>query len=171
MLRRAAAAAIDRGSPGTAITYLERCLAEPPAEPDRLAVLEDLGQTAITVDAARAVTYLRAAVKIARSPGQRARLVQALGHALFVNGRHREATVLYERAPAPDGEREADSRGRPQAHLINVASHDPIRNQQVDDLVGTLRRGTSAGGAWLRIRDGLIAFRASSRSPGWRPTG
>ena len=158
VLRRAAGDALGRGSPDTAVTYLERSLNEPPPDDQRLEVLEALGQSAVMVDAEKAVGYLRAAVKLADRPGRRIRLVEALGHALFVNGRNDEATVVYQRALDTLAEHESDLRSRLQAHLINVASHDPSRYRLVEGLAAQLRRAPDRDTVGSRMRDGLVAF-------------
>ncbi len=67
-LRRAADEALASGSPESAVTYLERCLQEPPAETERVEVLIQLGATAQLVDMTKATKYLSAALALVQEP-------------------------------------------------------------------------------------------------------
>jgi DNA-binding NarL/FixJ family response regulator len=82
-LRKAAAAALARGAPETAVTYLRRALAEPPTESARPAVLGELGAAErITRDPA-AVVHLEQAWQATTGPLARAQLAAQLANVLF----------------------------------------------------------------------------------------
>ncbi|MGH3550004.1 MAG: AAA family ATPase [Pseudonocardiaceae bacterium] len=82
-LRVAAAAALARGAPETAVTYLHRALAEPPTESVRAAVLGELGGAErIALDPA-AVVHLEQAWQATTDPVARARLAGQLANVLF----------------------------------------------------------------------------------------
>jgi len=78
-LLRAAKNGLRRGSPDTAVIYLQRCLQEPPSEHELLDVLEELGMTARAVDHGVAARYLEQALALVTEPMRAARIAHVLG--------------------------------------------------------------------------------------------
>jgi DNA-binding CsgD family transcriptional regulator/tetratricopeptide (TPR) repeat protein len=90
-LRQAAASAADRGSPETALTYLQRCLAEPPADDHlTLDILLQAGLHARSLDMRLCCELLgradRLAAGLAVDAAQRADIGLPLGSALLMSG-------------------------------------------------------------------------------------
>lgn len=165
-LRRAANEAFLRGSPEAALTYLERCLKEPPPPEQRAEVLVQLGAAAQLVDATKAAEHLRAALALTDRPERGAVTAQMLGHALFLAGRTDEAVEVWSQATRALGNQHTDLRWHIEAGFISVAMHDPALRAIVADRVTQLRDVCpgSAGrlpGADLgsRMLDCLIALR------------
>jgi DNA-binding CsgD family transcriptional regulator len=91
VLRHAAADALVRGAPDTAVSYLRRSLAEPPPQSDRWRVLWELGLATARSDPESSVGYLREAHARAPTAGDQARICLALLQALATTGRVAEA--------------------------------------------------------------------------------
>jgi hypothetical protein len=85
-LQAAAAAALQRGAPETAVVYLRRALAEPPPEPVRPVVLSELGGAERIARDSAAVMDLERAWQTTTDPVARARLADQLADALFHTG-------------------------------------------------------------------------------------
>jgi len=106
-LRDAAAAALARGAPETAITYLRRALTEPPSEAVRTALLSELGDAERIRRAPAAIVHLQQAWQTTANPVARARVASQLVNVLSVAGQlERCLSVL-------------------QAGLDTVGDHDP----------------------------------------------
>jgi DNA-binding CsgD family transcriptional regulator len=82
-LRAAAAAALARGAPDTAVTYLRRTLAEPPPQSVRAAVLAELGNAERIAHDPAAVVHLEQAWQATADPIARARLASRLANVLY----------------------------------------------------------------------------------------
>jgi DNA-binding CsgD family transcriptional regulator len=82
-LRAAAAAALLRGTPETAVTYLRRALAEPPPDLVRAAVLGELGSAERIARDPTAVVHLEQAWQTTTNPVSRARLASQLANVLL----------------------------------------------------------------------------------------
>jgi DNA-binding CsgD family transcriptional regulator len=97
MLRRAAATALGRGDPRTAIRLLQRAVDEPPAPTQQVTVLVELGraQAAITPD--DAVTTYRRALESSNNRRERAAIRLDTGHALINAARWPDAADAFKR--------------------------------------------------------------------------
>ena len=82
VLRTAAAAAIRRGAPDGATSYLRRALAEPPAPADRTEVLLELARAEVSVDGPAALAHLQEAYAELTDPPRRAAAAIALARTL-----------------------------------------------------------------------------------------
>jgi DNA-binding CsgD family transcriptional regulator/tetratricopeptide (TPR) repeat protein len=82
VLREAARRAGSRGAAESAVAYLRRALAEPPAAPERADVLLELGSAEALVSGAAAVGHLREAHELTDDPVRRAKVSLALGEQL-----------------------------------------------------------------------------------------
>lgn len=85
-LRGAAAAALRRGTPETAVSYLRRALAEPPVGSARAAVLGELGGAERIARDPAAEAHLEQARRASTDPIARARLAAQLADVLFYAG-------------------------------------------------------------------------------------
>ncbi|MEU0554899.1 BTAD domain-containing putative transcriptional regulator [Dactylosporangium sp. NPDC006015] len=101
VLRGAADTALHRGAPEGAATYLRRALAEPPAPPQRPAVLLALGQVETLNDGPAAIAHLRAAYDDPiTDPVTFAAVARMLIHTLIFAGPEGNAPEFARRASA-----------------------------------------------------------------------
>ncbi|HEX4099357.1 MAG TPA: BTAD domain-containing putative transcriptional regulator [Pseudonocardiaceae bacterium] len=157
-LRRAADQAFTRGSPDSAMSYLERCLHEPPPEPQRADVLFRLGTAAGLLDAAKSADYLATAMAVSQDPQRKAAIAEILGITLFNSGRGSEATQVLSRAVQALRPEHSDLHQRLQALLIHIALVDPAQHAFGTAKVSALRSthpDTSVGSHMLDV---TVAF-------------
>jgi DNA-binding CsgD family transcriptional regulator/tetratricopeptide (TPR) repeat protein len=110
VLRLAAGQAAERGAADAATAYLERALAEPPVDGERLGVLLELGRLTTMTDGPGAVTHLRAAYAAATGPVLRAEVATMLARTLVFAGTPGEATAFAREAAAELPEELDDAR-------------------------------------------------------------
>jgi DNA-binding CsgD family transcriptional regulator len=150
-LRRAATAALRRASLTAAVTYLERCLQEPPPKDQLLEIVEQLGVTAVAVDPRIAAKHLTEALALAEEPIRRVRIAISLGQALLFAG-NIDASVEVERKAITEVSAENEDLARSlHAGLLNTGLLMPNRADLVSN-VEYLRRlpfHDSAGGRVL----------------------
>lgn len=128
VLRGAAEEAFRRGSPEAAVTYLERCLREPPPPTQRAEILVQAGTMAQLVDLGKATEHLRAALSLVADPEQRALIAERLGHVLNFVGHHDEAVEVYSQAAQALGDEHVALQRRLDAGILIVAiSAPPLR--------------------------------------------
>jgi DNA-binding CsgD family transcriptional regulator len=137
-LRQAAKEALLRGSPDSAMSYLERCVKEPPPTADRAEILAQLGTAAQLVDMTKAADYLSAAMAAAGDPDRRAALAEMLAGALHFVGRTRDAVALLTAAIEALPER-SDRRAGMEALLLGVAFLDPGLRELIAGRISRLR--------------------------------
>jgi DNA-binding NarL/FixJ family response regulator/predicted negative regulator of RcsB-dependent stress response len=157
-LRQAADEALARGSPESAVTYLERCLQEPLTEPERVEVLIQLGAAAQLVDMAKATKYLSAALTLVQEPKCKATVVEMLGRTLYGRGRYDEAAQVYSQAVQALGEEHVDLRRRLDMGLLSVATANPALRELAAERVSRLRDAPSDAGPGSRMLDIAIAL-------------
>ncbi|MGH3673379.1 MAG: BTAD domain-containing putative transcriptional regulator, partial [Pseudonocardiaceae bacterium] len=157
-LRRAAYQAFARGSPEGAVSYLERCLQEPPPEAQRADVLFQLGIAAQLVDAAKGADYLATAMATVKDPDRKAAIAEILGITLFNAGRGGEACRILSQATQSLNKEECDLYQRLQALLIQTALVDPAEHAFAAARVSALRFAASDAGLGSRMLDVTIAF-------------
>ena len=83
VLCEAAAGALAGGAPELAQAYLERALAEPPAEWQRAGVLRLLGRAEVSQHQPRAEEHLRAALAATADVGERVQITRELAVSLL----------------------------------------------------------------------------------------
>jgi len=117
LLRRAAAAALSRGSPEAALEFLNRCLAEDLDADERLAIVRQAADVAMQVDLREAARLLESARTLAGGAGGAeisARLGVAYGYLLDPNRAFRALRDALDRMPPGD----SDERRRLEATLL-----------------------------------------------------
>jgi DNA-binding NarL/FixJ family response regulator len=148
LLCAAASAAAGRGAPGTAADYLRRALDEPPDPAIRPAVLLELGLALAGARDPAALTPLREAVELARTPGDRATAALQAARVLGLWGHHDGVTVICRDA---------------------LAAGDNLSPVAADSLEAELFANAwlsmAIGEAWARARNRLSDPAASSA---WR---
>jgi DNA-binding CsgD family transcriptional regulator/predicted negative regulator of RcsB-dependent stress response len=157
-LRRAANEALARGSPDSAVAYLERCLQEPPPETARADILLQLGTATQLIDMAKAADYLAAAMAATQNLEREATIAEMLGLALFLAGYGVEATKVWSQAIRTLGEEHVDLRRRLEAALVHVAFVDPAQRRLCTELVSRLRDAPVVTDLSSWVFDVTIAF-------------
>jgi DNA-binding CsgD family transcriptional regulator len=94
-LRAAAREARISAAPQSAVRYLERALAEPPAREDRAEVLGELGAAEAALGLADAAEHLGAAIRDTADPRRRAELALELGRSYTGRGEHAAAADAF----------------------------------------------------------------------------
>ncbi|MGB8382575.1 MAG: hypothetical protein WCG47_15245 [Dermatophilaceae bacterium] len=157
-LQRAAGDAAERGSAEAALTYLERCLREPPADETRPRVYYEAGAIAQLVDMAKATAYLGEALALAGAGAEGALIAEPLGRALFFRGRGPEAVDVLSQAVSELESDHADLRLRLEAGLVNACISDPTLHELGAERIARLRRGGPGRSPGARMLDCLIAW-------------
>jgi DNA-binding CsgD family transcriptional regulator len=148
LLHAAAATASGRGAPATAAEYLRRALAEPPAPEARPGLELELGIALARERNPEAVTALREAVRLARTPAERAHAALLAARVLGIWGYHESVVTICEDALA--GDLDPEVAGGLEAELFQ----------------NRFSSGESVGQAWNQVRG-----RASDPSAAWRISG
>jgi DNA-binding CsgD family transcriptional regulator len=124
-LRVAAAHALARGAPESAVRYLRRALDEPPPPEARADVLVQLGSAEAAAAMPGAVERLQEALALHDDPLARARVRLVLGRALSAQGRFADAGAAFEQGAAEARGRDADLVADLEAGYLGVARLDP----------------------------------------------
>jgi DNA-binding CsgD family transcriptional regulator len=99
VLRAAAADAVRRGAPRSAVRYLRRALDEPPAAADRVDVLAELARAEAAAADPGAIDRLSAAIDaLGDAHERRAVLAGELGNLLYARGRFAAAAATFDSA-------------------------------------------------------------------------
>ncbi len=110
VLREAAASAMRRGAPESAVAYLRRALEEPPPEELRPVIQYELGLAAVQGRAPDALEHLQAAYEGLADPRARAQAARLLARTMCFTGRAKDAVVVARRAQAELPPEEEDLR-------------------------------------------------------------
>jgi DNA-binding CsgD family transcriptional regulator len=158
VMERAAEQAIARGSPESALAYLQRAVAEPPPPEQRAGLLAQLGGLAQLVDVAAAAEYLHAALLLTDDPERRGVLVEMLGRALYFDGRTAEAAELYAETIRALPAAQADLRRQLEAGLLVVGVADPALIEGTFAEAERLRSAAPHPGLGGRMLDCVLAL-------------
>ena len=121
ILREAARRSLKLGDSAQAVAYLDRALAEPPADDRRAAVLSELGRAEARTGAPEAAWHLRTAMDLAPDPRAAAEAAIELAGLLKFAGESVEAVDVLEEAAERLGSEEGDLAERLEVELINAA--------------------------------------------------
>ncbi|SDO55734.1 AAA ATPase domain-containing protein [Nakamurella panacisegetis] len=170
VLTRAAAEAVRRGSPESALRYLRRGLALDVPEDRRQEMLLAAAQVAFQVDLPSAVDYLTQTLRTMSEPIPRIELTGTLVAALLLTGRIDEtlAAIRREQAALPDprpggDDPYADSRTSLDSWIAMVAVNNPALPGLTAKLHDLLRRPPVEGFGG-RSLDGVLALYQTSRA-------
>lgn len=119
-LRAAAATALMRGAPETAVGYLRRAQAEPPANGVRALVLSELGGAERIARDPAAVVHLEQAWQAATDPVQRAQLAGQLANVLFFAGESNRCLSVLHAGLTDLGDRDPDLAVRLYTHKAGM---------------------------------------------------
>ena len=125
VLCEAARGAAATGAPETALAYLERALAEPPAEWQRVGVLRLLGRAEVSQHQPRAAEHLRGALALAADLRERVEIARELAVPLLHSGHAQEAVAVLERSAEDLGETDRELSLELEADLINAGRVHP----------------------------------------------
>lgn len=136
-LRDAAAVALSRGAPETAIAYLRRALAEPPDFGVRSDVLGELGSAESLAHMPDAAEHLSEALTATTNPIAAGGIALELGHALMQSNRTAQAVAVLEGAIADLGGADPELRLRLAAHVVEAGRHDlSTRRAALEQIAG-----------------------------------
>jgi DNA-binding CsgD family transcriptional regulator len=116
----AAAGALAAGAPEMAAAYLDRALAEPPAEWQRAGVLRLLGRTEVSQHQPRAEEHLRAALGAAADVRERVQITRELAVSLLHGGHVQEAVAALEQSVDELADTDRELSLQLEADLINA---------------------------------------------------
>ncbi|GAA4748187.1 ATP-binding protein [Actinomycetospora chibensis] len=163
-LRAAGRAALAKGVPETAMTYLRRAVAEPPPPEERPTVLHELGAATARVSHREGVALLEDAFAAAVHPHRRGLIALELARALSVTLAFDRALQVLDEAAAglDDGSELATELA---AATVGLARRDPARRAASAELTRTLRRDGRLprhGGAALLATTALDALQTEA---------
>jgi DNA-binding CsgD family transcriptional regulator len=168
-LRQAADEAFARGSPESAVSYLERCLKEPPLDTDRADILLQLGTAAQLVDMNKGSTYLAAAMAATKELGSRSVIAQMLGMSLHLAGRGDEAVQVMSQLTQAPGQYDVDLSLRVEGLIFQVGLVDPAVYPLSAHRISQLGNAAPGAGIGRVVLDLTIAlydtFIGQSREP------
>ena len=145
VLSAAAENALQAGVPGSAIAYLRRALAEPPAGAERRAeLLGLLTQAEIGTDPVAASEHLREARRLGISGRRAAELQLVLGRALYVQGAHSAAAEAFLEGAAMLAAEDPLSRELT-AWFISASVFDPSARERALPMAEELAREPPSG--------------------------
>ncbi|MFB7380976.1 helix-turn-helix transcriptional regulator [Kitasatospora purpeofusca] len=163
LLRRAADRSTAVGAPAEAAVFLHRALEEPPPAAERVPLLLQLAEAAITEDIAGAAGHLRTALRTASGPVERARIAALLGEAATYVQPTGQAMADLEEAVAAlereDGGVPAqDLRCRLAATMLFTAFASRAGRGELPERMPALRRLAEREGPGARMLDCAIAY-------------
>ena len=158
IMSRAATQANSTGAPASAVTYLERALAEPAAPEERLDLLLALGKTESQLQRPQAAGHLREALALAEHPDQAATVALWLGQALWHAGAFGEACDVLVDVLARLGDHESPTLVELQAYLLSIAVLAG-RMRATEPHAATLEARTPEGSPLVAAVQATLAFR------------
>lgn len=159
-LRQAAREALAAGAADSAVAYLRRALAEPPAAQEHGALLVELGSAELLTDGSASVVHLREALPLAVQPRARAEVSIMLARSLLVAGRTTEAAATAAEMLAELGEGQQDHLRRQLQATILVAAalFDPSLGRLREQVVAQLGAVDGEEGLGARMVQAVLAF-------------
>jgi DNA-binding CsgD family transcriptional regulator len=123
VLQRAAVKALAHADPGSAATWLRRCLDEPLAAEVRARILRELGLAEQRLGDARADLHLRQAFALTEDPIERAETLRALLLDLLPAGGRAEVVAMLDATLPELATRDPDLAQRLEAETLSAARH------------------------------------------------
>jgi len=120
-LREATVAALGRGAPEAAVSYLRRALREPPPKAERLEVSRELGVALLRADEPEGIEVLRAVRSALDDPLARAEIAAELSVSLAFRRPGGEGVALLEESLAEVEDQETEIGLSLRAHLVGQA--------------------------------------------------
>ncbi len=149
VLRAAAARALARGAPDSAIRFLRRALVESPPPEERTEILLELGHADAVGGNPRAVERFESALAGLRDRDRRAQVRLALGRTLHARGAHTEAAAAFERGLDELGDAETETALRMEAGYVAAAREElalrPLASARLQRILARPDRAESPG--------------------------
>jgi DNA-binding CsgD family transcriptional regulator len=163
-LRAAAARAVGRGAPESAVAYLRRALAETADVRVRAPLVHELGGAEKLLGDPAATEHLREALALAVDPAARAAVAPDLAELLLLAGQwdagaevlRSALSELADHAAPPDGAGRA-AVARLQAWWAGLSAYDPRQVGEFDGRLTELRTAARGPDAASRMLAGLLA--------------
>jgi DNA-binding CsgD family transcriptional regulator len=144
-LRIAAAGALARGAPASAVVYFRRAVAEGAPEPGAGALLHELGSAEAIAQDPRATTTLEEALELTGDGVERARIGFELAQSRTLSAEWSRALPLLRDALAELDHREPDLALRIETWLAGTQLYDPKFVRQLDDSIRHWRALVESG--------------------------
>ena len=157
-----ALAALARGAPASAVTYLQRALAEPPPPERRPALLSQLGLAESLLGDPRAVGHLRGVLEQSSDPAAQGAAARALARFLVLSGAPGQAATIFEGVHPGSTRRGLEL----EAAAVSAALGDVEAASQVDARVAALRERAAAD---PDVPPGVFAALAIAGAQGIQP--
>ena len=139
-LRAASRRAHASGAPESAVAYLRRALAEPPSQPVRSRVLLELGFAEYYAGDRQAAAHLREALQTTTDAATQVSITITLGRILQLDGRNREALVVFDWTRARLGGTDRTAALTFEGAALGVAELDADTVDQAAEGIARLRR-------------------------------
>jgi DNA-binding CsgD family transcriptional regulator len=162
-LRAAAARAVGRGAPESAVAYLRRAMAETADVSLRAVLARELGRAEKVLGDPAAAEHLRESLRLTRDPAARAAVAPDLAELLLLAGQWEAGTAVLRKALAElaDGDRPSGGPSpavaRLQAWWAGLSAYDPSLVDELDRRLGELRAAARGPDAESRKLAGLLA--------------
>jgi DNA-binding CsgD family transcriptional regulator len=163
-LRAAAARAVGRGAPESAVAYLRRAMAETADVSLRALLARELGRAEKVLGDPAAAEHLRESLRLASDPVARAAVAPDLAELLLLAGQWEAGTAVVREALAeladrdvPSGEPSPAAVARLQSWWAGLSAYDPSLVGELDHRLGELRAAARGPDAASRMLAGLLA--------------
>jgi DNA-binding NarL/FixJ family response regulator len=163
-LRAAAARAVGRGAPESAVAYLRRAMAETADVSLRALLAQELGRAEKVLGDPAAAEHLRESLRLTTDPAARAAVAPDLAELLLLAGQWEAGTAVVREALAELADRDVPSGGpsraavaRLQAWWAGLSAYDPSLVDELDQRLGELRSAARGPDVASRMLAGLLA--------------
>jgi DNA-binding CsgD family transcriptional regulator len=156
-LRSAASRAAYRGASESAVAYLRRALAEPPAAAARAELLFELGSAEAPLDGPAAIEHLQAAHELTEDPLRRVQTALVLGRQLFLL-RGEEADAVFLEALDELGGADAELEHQLEAALITNDLFSPSLHQAARERIERVRHRNADQTVGEKLLLALLAY-------------
>jgi DNA-binding CsgD family transcriptional regulator len=163
-LRAAAARAVGRGAPESAVAYLRRAMSETADVSLRALLARELGRAEKVLGDPAAAEHLRESLRLTTDPAARAAIVPDLAELLLLTGQWAVGVTILREALAELEDRDMPSGGpspavvaRLQSWWVGLSAYDPSLVGELDGRVDELRSAARGPDAASRMLAGLLA--------------
>jgi DNA-binding CsgD family transcriptional regulator len=163
-LRAAAARAVGRGAPESAVAYLRRAMSETADVSLRALLAQELGRAEKVLGDPAAAEHLRESLRLTNDPVARAAVAPDLAELLLLAGQWKAGTEVVREALAeladgdvPSGEPSPAVAARLQAWWAALSAYDPSLVSEFDHRLGELRSAARGPDVASRMLAGLLA--------------
>jgi DNA-binding CsgD family transcriptional regulator len=163
-LRAAAARAVGRGAPESAVAYLRRAMAETADVSLRAALSQELGRAEKVLGDPAAAGHLRESLRLTGDPAARAAVAPDLAELLLLAGQWEAGTGVVREALAELADRDVPSSepspaavARLQYWWAGLSAYDPSLVGELDHGLGELRSAARGPDRASRMLAGLLA--------------